>query len=281
MFTIISVIGRIFSNSIANLYQKKASVLSSPIMTNLSSYFFMSVMCIVPALFIDWTQFSLDFWINVIIAGLLCTIGTIALIEALRIGELSVLAPINSYKSVVGLFGACVLLGEIPCVKDLLCVIFIIIGSLFVLEPSNGKFSLNVFLRRDVRLRIFALLCSGIEASFLKKIILLSSFDFCLILWCFSVFICTFVIFLIKKEKFIVAKENISNCLMIAVMLLVMQLTTNYVFSKIEVGVALALFQLSSLVSLYFGYKVFNEKNIVRKIVGTIIMITSAILIFV
>ena len=281
MFTIISVIGRIFSNSIANLYQKKASVLSSPIMTNLSSYFFMSVMCIVPALFIDWTQFSLDFWINVIIAGLLCTIGTIALIEALRIGELSVLAPINSYKSVVGLFGAFILLGEIPCVKDLLCVIFIIIGSLFVLEPSNGKFSLKVFLRRDVRLRIFALLCSGIEASFLKKIILLSSFDVCLILWCFSGFICTFVIFLIKKEKFIVAKENISNCLMIAVMLLVMQLTTNYVFSKIEVGVALALFQLSSLVSLYFGYKVFNEKNIVRKIVGTIIMITSAILIFV
>ena len=279
MLTSVAVLFRIFSNSFANLYQKKAAETSSSVVTNLIAYFFMSLICIFPALYISWSQFGPKFWLNVLFAGILCTIGTIALIEALKIGELSVLAPINAYKSVVGLIGAFLLLGEIPCLKDLFCVFLIIAGSYFVLEPNGGKFTLKSFLRKDIRLRIFALLCSGIEASFLKKIILMSSFDICLILWCFTGFICSLIIFLVKREKLQITKTTMSNCTIIAMMLLIMQLTTNYVFSKVEVGVALALFQLSSLVSLYFGYKVFQEKNLFRKIVGTLIMISAAVVI--
>ena len=279
MLTIFAVITRIFSNSIANLYQKKASEFNSSVTTNLYAYFLMSLICTPFAFFVDWSQFSFNFWIYVILAGILCTTGTIALIEALKIGELSVLAPINSYKSVIGLIGAFLLLGEIPCLKDLICVLFIIIGSYFILEPNGGKFTIQTLFRKDIRLRFFALLCSGIEASFLKKIILMSSFDICLILWCFSGFICSFIIFYLKKETLNLNRKNISNCWVIAVTLILMQLTTNYVFSKIEVGVALALFQLSSLVSLYFGYKFFHESNMIKRFTGTVIMISSAIII--
>lgn len=280
MLTTISVLGRIFSNSIANLYQKKAAETMSPLLTNLVSYFFMSLFCVVPAFFVDWGQYDLYFWTNVLFAGLLCSIGTIALIEALRIGELSVLAPINSYKSIVGLAGAFFILGEVPSLKDFCCVLFIVFGSIFVLEPSDAKFSLRTFLRPDIRLRIFALICSGVEASFLKKIILLSSFKVCLILWCFSGFVCTLIIFLLKNKKAVFKRGGLSNCFIIAIMLFLMQLTTNYVFSKIQVGVALALFQLSSLVSLFLGYKVFKESNMFRKLIGTVIMIISSVLIF-
>ena len=64
-------------------------------------------------------------------------------------------------------------------------------------------------------------------------------------------------------------------------MLLIMQLTTNYVFSKMAVGTALSLFQLSSLVSLYFGYKVYHETEIIKKLIGTLIMIVSAVVILI
>ncbi|MCR5266235.1 MAG: EamA family transporter [Cyanobacteria bacterium RUI128] len=279
MLTTLAVISRIFSNSVANLYQKKASETSSSVVTNLVAYFIMSAICFIPATFVNWSQYNLNFWLNVIFAGTLCTIGTIALIEALKIGELSVLAPINAYKSLVGLLGAFLLLGEFPCTKDLICVFFIIVGSYFVLVENNNKFSLKIFLRRDIRLRIFALLCSGIEAAFLKKIILLSSFEVCLILWCFSGFVCSLIIFLLKREPLKIKKGSLPDCTIIALMLLIMQLTTNYVFSKIEVGTALALFQLSSLVSLYFGYKIFHESNMFRKIIGTVIMISAAVVI--
>lgn len=279
MLTTIAVLLRIISNSTANLFQKKSSEISNSINTNLFSYLIMSIICIVPACFVNWSEYSIEFWINVILAGLLCTIGTIALIEALKEGELSVLAPINSYKSVIGLFSAFILLGELPAVKELICVIFIVIGSYFVLDTGIEKFTIKTFLRRDIKLRIFALICSGIEAAFLKKIIIMSSYKISLILWCFSGFLCSLLILFLKKQKFSIKKTNINNCIIIALTLIIMQLTTNYVFSKMEVGLALSLFQLSSLVSLFFGYKYYQEKNITKKLFGTIIMIVSSVFI--
>lgn len=276
MITAIAVIGRIFSNSYANLYQKKASEQMPSTAANMISYAIMSIFCIIPALFVDWTQFSYIFWINVIIAGVLCTIGTIALIEALKIGELSVLAPINSYKSLIGLIGAFIILKEVPSAKDLLCILGIVLGSYFVLDSKTSKFSIKTFFRKDVRLRIFALICSGIEASFLKKIILMSSYKISLILWCFSGFICSLLIYLFNKKSNNILSNKLKYPFIIGTMLIIMQLTTNYVFTKMEVGTALALFQLSSLVSLYFGYKIYHENEIIKKLAGTIIMIISA-----
>ncbi|HIT55216.1 TPA: hypothetical protein IAA92_03050 [Candidatus Galligastranaerophilus intestinigallinarum] len=58
-----------------------------------------------------------------------------------------------------------------------------------------------------------------------------------------------------------------------------MQLSTNYVFENFNVGLSLALFQLSSVVSLFLGFKFLNEKGILRKTTGTIIMIIGSILI--
>ncbi|MCM1265140.1 MAG: DMT family transporter [Candidatus Gastranaerophilales bacterium] len=276
MLLTIIIFLRIFSNSIANLYQKKAANTTSPIVVNLCSYFIMSILCIIPAFFVDWSIYNIEFWSSVLIAGLLCTIGTIALIEALKIGDLSVLAPINSYKSIIGLFSAFILLKEIPSIKEFICVILIVIGSYFVLDNEKERFSIKIFFRKDILLRFFALFCTGIEASFLKKIIIMSSYKISLILWCFSGFICSLIIYLISKPTKQLKKENNTNCFIIAITLLLMQLSTNYVFSKIQVGSALALFQLSSLISLYFGYKVFKETNIKKKLIGTLIMISSA-----
>lgn len=279
MFTTIAVICRILSNSYANLYQKKASEHMSPITTNMLSYGIMSVLCIIPAMFIDWTQFNYIFWANVVVAGILCTIGTISLIEALKIGELSVLAPINSYKSIIGLIGAIIILKEFPSTKDLFCILGIVLGSYFVLDSKTNRFSIKTFFRKDVRLRIFALICSGIEASFLKKIILMSSYKISLVLWCFSGFICSLIICLLNNKLGNLKNNKIKYPFIIGIMLILMQLTTNYVFTKMEVGTALALFQLSSLVSLYFGYKFYHEKEIIKKLAGTVIMIVSASLI--
>lgn len=276
MITAIAVALRILSNSTANLFQKKSAQTSSPVYTNLISYLFMSLICVLPALFVDWSVFPPVFWIYVIIAGILCTIGTVALIEALRIGELSVLAPINSYKSIIGLISAIFILGELPDLKEIICILLIIVGSYFVLDTEKEPFSIKTYFRKDVMLRIFALICSGTEAAFLKKIIIMSSYKISLILWCFSGFLCSLIIYLFSNSSKNKNKSNMKNCLIIAIMLIMMQLTTNYVFTKMAIGPALALFQLSSLVSLYYGYKVYHETNMQKKLIGVIIMIVSA-----
>lgn len=59
----------------------------------------------------------------------------------------------------------------------------------------------------------------------------------------------------------------------------IMQLSTNFVFLKLNVGLSLALFQLSTIVSVLFGYKFFHEDNLLKKIIGSVIMIGGSCLI--
>lgn len=51
----------------------------------------------------------------------------------------------------------------------------------------------------------------------------------------------------------------------IALGLGLMQYSTNIVLAQMNVGLSLALFQLSSLVAVIFGWKMFNETQIAKK----------------
>ena len=120
----------------------------------------------------------------------------------------------------------------------------------------------------------------GIEAVFLKKVILLSSPVISFMLWCWAgAFFGLLLIFLFKKPLKIISKQDISKFAIVCSMLATMQLSTNYVFKYMNVGYALALFQLSTLVNLWFGYKFFHETDMKQKIIGTIIMIFGSVII--
>ncbi|MBO5385197.1 EamA family transporter, partial [bacterium] len=114
----------------------------------------------------------------------------------------------------------------------------------------------------------------------LKKIILISSPAECFILWCFSGFAFSLILVLLLKKKLqLLFKKDLLSIFVIAVCLGLMQFSTNIVFEKLNVGLSLALFQLSSIVAIIFGYKVFKESHIVKKLIGAIIMIVGSCLI--
>lgn len=274
LVSVVALISRILSNPIANFFQKKLTVMESSLTVNFWSYFFMAILCMPFIKGNQITGYSADFYLYVIIAGLLCFLGTICLIKALSIGELSVLGPINSYKSIIGLIVAFFILGEIPNLKSLIGF-FLIIGASFLFVDEKGKFILN----KSVLLRMLALVFTGVEAVILKQIILMSSPMVSFIWWAFTGFIFSFFFALMNKKLKPNSIKTVQTCLIIAVLLSVMQLSTNIVFENFNVGLSLALFQLSSIVSLFLGFKFLNEKGILRKTTGTIIMITGSILI--
>jgi len=280
VLTYITLVLRILSNPVANAFQKKIVQFNSATVSNFYTYAFMSL-CIVPlALNVDWAGLPLSVYTNAFFAGLLCSTGNACLIKALQSGDLSVLGPINSYKCIIGLFTAFFLLGEIPTLLGILGMVFIIFGSWFVFDATEEGFSLKLFKRRDIQLRFLALLLTGIEAAFLKKVILLSSPLISFYLWCFSGAIFSFILLLLFQKKFEkVTFKTSKYYITIALCLAIMQLSTNYVFNRMNVGFALALFQLSTLVTLFLGFKMFNEKNMLKKIIGTLIMIVGSILI--
>lgn len=278
--TLIALFLRIVSNPLANVFQKKICADNSALFCNFYTYFILSICCIPFAFRVNWSVLPVEFWVFAVIAGFLCSVGNACLVKALQIGELSVLGPINSYKCIVGMIVSVFVLSEIPSFAGVLGVLLIIWGSWFVFDTQKEGFSFALFKRKDILLRFTALFLMGIEAVFLKKVILLSSPAISFILWCWAgAFFAFWLIILSRKQFAAIKKEDIQKYAIVCVMLAVMQLTTNYVFKHMEVGYALALFQLSTLVNLWFGYKFFHETDMKKKLTGTLIMIAGSVIV--
>lgn len=278
--TYIAVILRIFSNPFANMYEKKISSEGSSLYTNLYSYLIMSICCVPFAFQYDWKSLPAEFWKYALFAGFLCATGRACMVKALQTGELSILGPINSYKSVVGLIIGIFLLSEIPSVYGILGMILIIYGSRFVFETTKEGFSWKLFKRKDINLRFIALILTGIEAVILKKVILLSSVTMSFMTWAWTGTLFTFLIILLTGREFVpVKKHQIHQYLFICAGLAIMQLSTNFVFQHMKVGYALALFQLSTIVNLFFGVRFFKEEHFRQKLLGSVIMTVGSVII--
>ena len=150
MITYIALFLRIISNPFANVFQKKICENNSPLICNFNTYFILSICCIPFIFSVNWMNLSLSFWIYASLAGFLCSAGNACLVKALQIGELSVLGPINSYKSIIGMFVAIFVLGEIPSLFGLIGIILIIWGSRFIFETQAEGFSIKILFRKDI-----------------------------------------------------------------------------------------------------------------------------------
>ena len=281
IITYFFLIIRIISNPAANAFQKKLSYSIPSSIINFYTYLILSIFCI-PFFnkYVQISTYEANFWFYVLIAGLLCALGTLYLIKAINIGELSVIGPINSYKSVIGLISAFLFLREVPSIIGIAGVILIVAGSYFIFENEKEGFSFSLLKRKDIQYRFFALILTGTEAAILKRIIIMSSVETCFIFWCLSGLLWSFfIIFILKRKIKLPEKELIKYLFLIAVCLGLMQYSTNYVFERMNVGFALALFQLSSVITVFLGYKFFKEENIIKKLTGTAIMLSGSVLI--
>ncbi len=281
--TIFFLLIRIFSNPTANVFQKKLSNEISSVTINFYTYLILSIFCIpLISKYIQPEYINSNFIMLVFTAGFLCAAGTLCLIKAINLGELSVIGPINSYKSVIGLISAFILLKEIPSFYALIGIFLIILGSGLIFETAKEGFCLAILKKKDIQLRFLSMLLTGTEAAILKKIIIISSVETCFIFWCFmGLFWSLVFIIALKKPVKLDKTESVIQLFFIAICLGLMQYSTNYVFNVMNVGYALALFQLSSIVTVVFGVKLFKEKNILKKLAGTIIMIIGSAMIII
>jgi len=207
ILTSVAIILRVLSNPLGNVFQKQlTNRYNHPLLINFLTFLLLSVFCIIPAIQVRWLELPFEFWKYCILAGIVGATGNGFLVKALQCGDLSVLGPINSYKSVVGIIVGIFLLGEIP--------------NLWGIAEVHLVKEFKRIKIRDLFSYFYLVLCIG-----------------------------------------------------------TMQYTTNYVFDHMEVGYALALFQLSTIVSIFLGYRIFNEENITKKLIGSVIMVAGSVMI--
>lgn len=264
---LIGVLIRIVSNSYLNVFQKLLTNNGENASTvNFYTYLGLSILSL---FLLPQLIFTPEILVNILIMGVLGSLGNYYIIKALSCGELSTLAPINSYKPIVALVFGIFLLNEIPNLTAIFGILLIIIGTLF-LTNTNFIFS------KAYLFRILALIFSGSEAIFIKKVILLSNISTAFIYWAFAGLIFSFIIAL--KHPLKINKNDIKPQLTLILMVAIMQYSTNYVFSKINVSYALALFQLSTILSVFLGVNIFKEDKLFQKLIASTIMLVGAVI---
>jgi drug/metabolite transporter (DMT)-like permease len=156
------------------------------------------------------------------------------------------------------------------------------------MENDPNKRDKNIFSQlfenKGVLLRVAALVLSATEAIFLKRALLLSSPFVTFLFWCILGLPIAYIAmtFMLKggiRNEIVTLKQKRIIFLLLATTTGLMQLSTLYTFGVLQVGYSLALFQISTLLSVLFGYKFFQEKNVVRKLFGAIIMVLGAMFI--
>jgi drug/metabolite transporter (DMT)-like permease len=280
----LAILLRILSNPVGNVFQKQlTSKGHHPLLVNFLTYLLLSIACIFIAVRMNWSVLPGDFWLYSILGGLAGGIGNGFLVKALEKGDLSVLGPINAYKSVVGLIVGIILLHEIPGVTGLLGVALIIYGSYFVLDTTEDRFSWALLRRPEIQFRLWAMVLTAIEAVFAKKVILASSTTVAFLSWSWFGMVFAFLFLLmnsvnVKTGVRKLSGSDVSKFIYLVICIGIMQITTNYSLQEIEVGYALAFFQLSIIVSVLLGHKIFKEKDIRKKLIGSVIMIAGSVL---
>ncbi|MGA0556965.1 EamA family transporter [Larkinella sp. VNQ87] len=287
--TAVAILVRIVSSPVANVFQKQLTQREAePLFVSSATYGFLSVLTIPFWGELDLFRLSGAFWGNVLVFSGIGVLGNVLLIKAIRTGELSVLGPINAYKSVVSMVFGLVLLNEIPSWMGVLGVTLIVAGSYIVLGSGqdNRRFSFELVKKPEIQWRLIALVCSAIEAVFIKRAMLLSSPTTTFIGWCVLGFLCSFgwILFSLRnrwKTQVRILAVQKTTYLALFVSAGLMQFSTNTAFGGMQVSYVLALFQTSALLNVLFGYQFFQEKHLLQKLIGAAIMVTGAGLIVV
>lgn len=269
---IIGILIRIFSNSYLNVFQKlltKKGEFSSVV--NLYTYLGLTI---IGLFFIPNLIFTPQMLPYILTMGFLGALGNYFIVKALSCGELSTLAPINSYKPIIALVIGFVVLKEIPGLQEVFGIVLIIAGTLFL----GGS---KILFNKSTLYRFIALVLLGTEAIFIKKVILLSNVNSAFLYWVSTGLIFALIFAILSRHPLKIQKENIFNQLLLILAVALMQYSTNYVFAKMNVAYALALFQLSTIISVFLGVNVFKEEGLIRKLLASIIMLIGAVAIII
>jgi drug/metabolite transporter (DMT)-like permease len=292
LLTALFVLLRVVANPAANVFQKQLAQRAAHPLFIIGATHALLTLATLPMFAAGAGTRSLTlgaaFWINMGVCAVLAVAGNVLLVYALRSSDLSVLGPINAYRAVLSLVLGVFLLGEVPTAFGLAGVLLTVAGSAVVVDRVPGQTHrtavVRLFLEPGVQLRFGAMLLSATEAVFLKRAILLSSPVITYLFWTIlGLPVAAVAIALLLRGEIgsqsARLRDEWRTYVWLALTTGSMQLATLLTFGALQVGYSLALFQLSTLISVFFGHRYFNERNVGRRLAGSAVMVVGAVLI--
>ena len=284
---LVYVFGRLMFSLASTVYQKKLAQHGlHPFYIVAATYLVLGVLAAPLLLFIEFSSLSYDFWVNIWLASLFDVAGWMFLVLSLSKTDLSVFGPLNAYKVVASMLLAVLFLNEVPSAQGLSGVLLIIVGSFFLMPPTATTQTNKIGgLLRDkgVQARFLSIFLFSVGTVFLKKSVaggVLETMVFWSLIGLPLVLLSNYF-FLPSSlaEQIKTTKQHLYSITLIGAMVFAMQYFTLLLLANMLVAYALALFQLGMVLQVLIGYRVFNEKDIARKLLASLVMMAGSLLV--
>ena len=226
----------------------------------------------------------LVFWTSMTISAALDVPGNVLLARSFGLTDLSLAGPLSCYKPVLGLVLAYFMLGERPTVWGLAGAAVIVAGSLALKSGSaSGPLAAIVALGRDpgLRARGLSLVMTTAAVVFSKRAIVISSVGQAFVAWTFLSALFATVLWAWLRRRELgedgrLVRRSWAGLLGLAAVYVPLAWLSVVVLKLMFVGYALALFQLSAVLNVVLGWRVFGERDLVRRLGASAVMVAGA-----
>jgi drug/metabolite transporter (DMT)-like permease len=285
---IVYVFGRLVFSILANVYQKKLSQHAvHPFFMVATSYVVLAALALPFVPVVHAASLPQTFWVNVLLAALLDVGGWMFMVVSLAKTDLSVFGPLNAYKVVISMLLAIVFLGEVPTWQGFGGVAIIVAGSFFLMPPSGRRETNRMWMllrERGVQARFLSIVLFSIGTLFLKNAVTAGGPLATLVFWSLlglPLVMLANLLFIPAdvKESTKTSLSHLPTIVSIGAMIFIMQYCTLVLLSHMLVAYTLALFQMSMVLQVLVGYRVFKEQDILRKLIAAIVMLLGSLLV--
>lgn len=289
MFVWVCVVLRIVANPCSNVFQKILTQKHAhPLFIVGTTHALLTIVCL-PALLFHPPPMSASFWSDMAICTLLTVSGNALLVQAVKLADLSVLGPINAWKSVVSIVPGMLLLSEVPAPLGLAGIALVVAGNYGLSEarPDEPRHLAlwRLLADRGVQCRFAALILSATEAVYFKRALVHSSAIAAFAIWAAFGFAVSLAAAAIRlghgglRQEVGIWRASWTTYLLLFLTTGVMQFSTAVTLESLPVGSALALFQISTVLSVILGHRLFQEGHFLKRLAGSLVMAAGAVLI--
>lgn len=241
---------------------------------------------IIALIFFGIPTFDTTFWTVTLIGTSISVFAAILAYKAIRESEISLISPISAFNPAFTAIISFFTLKEVISLKNIFGIVIIVSGT-YLLQLSKSQKGFfkpikTLFTHKGVRLSLFAQFLWAVTPSFEKTAILHTfpqnpSFA-AFIGQIIAIFIYIPLVWKLSKNPIKSFKLNFKWFLIAG---LISGLAISFAFiayNLANLGVVTAVFKLSMVFTVFFGWFFFKEKNIKDKLLGTFVMLAGVTL---
>ena len=283
LWIVLSLLTALFT-SVADLFRKKA-VEEADEYVIAWAFRFACLLFLVPVFLLTGIPvIGKDFWFAFIVSIGTNVVTNIWYIKALKLSDLSLAVPMLNFTPVFLLLFSPLIVGELPGFFGIIGVLLIVLGSYF-LNISDKKIGFlepfkQLLKDKGARLMLLIAFVWSISSAYDKVGIQNSTPIFWVVSTSFFIAVFLFPVMLWKsKNRVQQIKENFKPIVLSGLAIAFVAIFQMIAISLAFVVYVIAIKRTSSLISTFFGWFFFKEKNIKSRLFGAVIMFAGVLLI--